>query len=121
MIERPACLAKKLRISPSVRSVRSASERLITYSKRRRRATTEARVSSRARTIDQPAHMTWRGRRMKYTSGRFATCPRSVAWSCADIFASTCRRKRLLSLLPEVARALGCWRAFTLRLRVSCA
>lgn len=73
MTERPGKRAKKLRISVSVRIVRSASLRLIRYSKSRGRATSEAIVSSRASTMLNPAHITCRGLRMTYTSGLVRT------------------------------------------------
>ena len=64
MIDRPGCRSKKPRISPSTRSVRSASDRLITYSKPSLRCTSDAIASSRASTMLKPAHMTARGLRM---------------------------------------------------------
>ena len=88
MIDRPGCRSKKPRISPSTRSVRSASERLMSVSKDSRRDTSDAIASSRAWTIEKPAHMTWRDRRITYRSGRLTSRDLSAFSSAADIFAS---------------------------------
>ena len=91
------------------------------YSKCSLRVSTDAITSRCASTIDQPAHITWRGRRTKYTSGRGRTPARSVASPSPLSLASACSTKRLDSFVPASLSAPGRCSAITLRLIVSCA
>mmetsp|Transcript_48501 Transcript_48501/g.112347 ORF Transcript_48501/g.112347 Transcript_48501/m.112347 type:complete len:248 (-) Transcript_48501:425-1168(-) len=65
MTERPGNRPKKSRTSWSTRKARSASLRLMTYSKPRLRARMDANASSSTSIMLHPAHMTARVRRMK--------------------------------------------------------